>query len=188
MITFSSLRIEEIDTDDVPAEAARHFWFRSDAYTDEKRLILPQFEHFYRVEDSSGVVSFCTEHAKTYATNKDTESNAYVIDLGDDEEVLGVGEIRYGLTNPAEYFKNKPFVGFTRTEQKYQRIGLGFRRLMVMNALAEILYRRPLNSDSLISNEAAGVWRKLVRAGLAESYIELDTLQIGGSERFRFLQ
>lgn len=64
-----------------------------------------------------------------------------------------------------------PIVGFTFTAIKFQRHGLGMRRLLTMNALSHMFFGLPLRSSSYQELPAPlSLWERLVREGKAERY------------------
>ncbi len=75
-----------------------------------------------------------------------------------------------------------PYVGFTRTEERKLREGLGKRRLRIMNDLSLKLFEIPLSSNATMEDEAVSLWASLVRSEEAE-IVDWD----GHYGRFRFL-
>ncbi len=129
------------------------------------------FESLFEVDNIDGSKSYIAEQTKTYDTNKDTEKLTYIFDLHGDI-VSGHSELRYNISNKSKYFKNKPFIGFNDTEREFQRKGLGWRRMRLMNAFAQMRYGAPLYSDTLMSEQAEGLWQKLVKEGKAKKIKE----------------
>lgn len=158
-------------------------WFESRSTL----LIHPQdykrgnFSAFYVIDHQSGDRTFAARQIKTYDTNGETEELVYILDLDNEENEKGHAELRMNISNNDPYFKNKPFVGYTETEDDFRKQGLGARRLLIMNVFAKILYVLPLHSDTLISAEASSLWKRLVEEGKATTYLE------GEHERFRFV-
>ncbi|MCA9309478.1 hypothetical protein KC973_03805 [Candidatus Saccharibacteria bacterium] len=183
----TELNLEAITTSELPAEAAFNFWWRSGVYTREAKLTPVDFTELYRLPEESGLVTYCTSHVKRIHSNGEYEQCSYFVDLFDDQQLVGIGEMRYIQTIDTPYFSGKPLVGMTRTEDEFQRRGLGVRRLRVMNHLAQMLHGFNLNSDTIITDEAMGVWRKLIELGLAEAYTEYDTSIEDGLNRFRLV-
>jgi hypothetical protein len=99
------------------------------------------------------------------------EESTYVVDVRNGE-VAGYGEIRWHLENADEYFKDKPFVGYTKTMEGHRRQGLAERRLRLMNAVAREKYGLPIHSDTVIAEGAKAMWEKLVKEGRARKYKE----------------
>ena len=186
MLTSPEFELEPITPVDIPAEAARTFWVRSGRYTDSPRLILPEFSQLLRISGPGEITTYIAEHSKAYAAVAEVESNAYVVDLDPDGRQVGAGEIRFALTNTRDFFRDKPFVGWTETEPGHQRQGLGKRRLLIMNLAATALYKHPLHSGTLMSDDAESLWQKLTADGLAEKYTEKDTAYKNGLVRYKF--
>ena len=91
------------------------------------------------------------------------------------DKKMGHSELRFNIKCAEEnekYFKNKPFTGFTSTEESARRTGLGTRRIFLMNAYAQMNYGFPLYSDTAISEGAKKMWEKLVQQGKAERFKE----------------
>ncbi len=174
------INFETIEATDIPLDVMNFFENRS------KQLILPEdyepgnFEGFQAVRHENGDITYIARQTKTYSTNRETEQLNYLIDFNNQNEETGYAELRLNETN-SSYFKNKPFVGFSNTETKYRKQGLGTRRLLTMNALAQSQYHNPLNSDTLLSKGAENLWKGLVKKGLARTYQE------GNHTRYVFL-
>ncbi|MDO8621940.1 MAG: hypothetical protein Q7R80_01800 [bacterium] len=172
-----------IAEDVVPPAVMERFEDRS-AYLVHVDAYRPRnFVAYYAVTHANGEQSYVAErNPKTYAGGRPgVEREAYVVDVGTDGRVMGWGEIRYNITDPASYFKEKPLVGYTRTEPEFQRRGYGLRRLIVMNAMAHAFFGFPLHSDTVIRPEAERRWEDLVRTGRARKYKE------GKYDRYRFI-
>ncbi|MBW3013676.1 hypothetical protein KY335_00370, partial [Candidatus Woesearchaeota archaeon] len=98
------------------------------------------------------------------------EELVYVYVVNDDI-VVGNGELRYSLEPEMDFFKNKPFVGFTETEEEFRERGLAIRRLVLMNALSQIFFGFPLNSNERSMHPGGmAAWRHLAREGKARRY------------------
>ncbi len=99
-----------------------------------------------------------------------------VIDVDHSGALCGFGEV-WMVAGSA------PYVGYTETTGPLRR-GLGLRRLLVMNFIAEketgVFLRSAPFGDT--SDSAAGVWQKLARLGMAEEFDDY------GFRRFRFTQ
>ena len=150
------------------------------------RFILPtdylpgNFDKFFIIHHSNGERTHIAQQTKTYATNGDTENLSYLCDMDRDNIIVGHGEIRFNISNTSNYFKDKPFVGYTQTLEGNEKKGLGTRRLYIMNALSQAVYQLPLNSDTLIGEDAEKLWKSLVNLGVAKSYKE------GKNNRYAF--
>lgn len=138
------------------------------------------FEALFVIEHDSGDRTFVAQQTKTYSTNGDTEQLTYFVDTNSDDAVIGKSEMRRNISNKSDYYKDKPFVGSIYTLENYRKRGLGTRRLIVMNAVSQMLYGLALHSSTVVSDLAAAVWTRLVREGKARVYKE------GVHDRFAF--
>jgi hypothetical protein len=169
---FPEGKIKEISIKDLPADVLKSFEGSS------KRFILPEdykpgdFKKIFLVEHDNGDLTYIGNQIKNY-WNESTEDLSYLFERRGQEKI-GHGELRYDISSDDEFFKNKPFVGFTETEKEYHKTGLGRRRLFLLNALAQSLYDQPLYSSTLIADEARSLWEKLVVEGKAEKFKEGD--------------
>jgi hypothetical protein len=109
------------------------------------------------------------------------ETLLYLCDSHLDREKTGYGEIEYNLTSDNPFFVKKPFVGYTNTEPKYVKHGLGTRRLFIMNALSLALWNLPLHSGTIIADKRSeqessetDLWNSLVMKGFARVYQEIN--------------
>ena len=164
---FHEGEIHNISPDKIPAEVMEYFERKSRQFIDAKDYKPNNFGAFYVVHYADGGKTFIAEQIKTYDTNHDTESLAYLVDV-DGETQLGHGELRMNISNPEKFFKDKPFVGYTKTEKTSRRKGFGRRRLLVMNAFSQMRYKLPLYSGTLIEDRAKSVWESLVKEDLAQ--------------------
>jgi len=176
---FPSGDIEEISSEDIPDFVMELFERKSQQFIDLKDYKPGDFERFFLIKHSDGSKTYIAQQTKTYSTNKDTEMLVYFVDSLD-EEVFGYSELRFNISNPSEYFKDKPFVGYTETYginkntgKTNRKKGLGTRRLLVMNAFSNAFYALPLYSDTLTEEEnAKPIWEKLMQQGKAKKIKE----------------
>lgn len=135
--------------------------------------------HWGNTFPKSHLAAFDFVRGQTYIATtapwEDGSKEVLTLDLDEHGERVGFGEIwlRVG---------ESPMVGYTETATG-TRQGLGLRRLLVMNYVAEQQAGELLHSGSQISPSAAGVWGKLISLGVAEPY--RDELWI---DRYRFTQ
>jgi hypothetical protein len=169
---FKEGNVKELHIEDLPEDVLKFFESNS------AKFILPEdykpedFKRFLLVNHENGDQTYIANQTKEYY-NKSVEDLSYLVDYRG-EDNLGHAELRYNPLSNSEYFKDKPFVGYTVTEEKYQKKGLGRRRLFLMNALAETLYNNPVYSDTIITDEAKNLWEKLVQENLAKKIKEGD--------------
>lgn len=177
-----------ITPEDVPKAVAYMMSAESKKYTSSPGLAAAEFDALYACEFADGQVTYFAQHDKTYdISSEQTERLIYSVDVGPGGGVVGVGEVRFALSDHSPYFVNKPFVGHTLTEEAHQNRGLGRRRLLAMNATSLSVHELPLHSDTLRSLPASRVWQKLVRQGLAEVYFEpADIPERPANSRFKF--
>lgn len=144
------------------------------------------FEKLFVISHADASKTYVGVQTKTYGDEGDTERLMHLIDVGVDDQEIGHGEVRLYIDGPKKesaYFKDKPFVGGTNTEDGSRGKGLGMRRLRMMNALTNMQYNLPLHSDTLQSPEAKRLWEKLVAEGAAKKYTE----EVGKNERYMFI-
>lgn len=178
-----TLRLVEVSYDELPSEVVKKIEGRSSMFIHPREYSERNFDMFAKHVHDNGDISYFCEQYKTYSQGN-TEQLTYIVDIRkSDENELRTGylEIRYGLEDESGYFKDKPFVGITRTEEGFMRNGLARRRLIMANEYTMMKYKQPLYSDTLISDSAARVWERLVTEGLAEAVDE------GAQRRFRFV-
>lgn len=165
--------IEDISIDLIPQRVLEKFEAHS------KRFILPNeykpgnFNKLLLIRFQNGDIIYAAKQIKIYDNKREEECTYFFETRGD--EILGRSEMRYGLKYKKEnskYFKDKPFVGFIKTESDMKKTGLGTRRLFAMNAVSHMIYGQPLYSDTVNSDEMINVWEELVKKGKAEKFKE----------------
>lgn len=157
-----------------------------------KRFILPEeyvpgdFHQIFIVKKDSGEETHLAHQTKVH--QEGYERLVYLQDfclgpLGLAGPV-GHGEIRFYPEKEKEFFKDKPFVGFTETIKCLRKNGRGTDRLRLMNGLCRVLFDLPLHSGTFVAEEkvAGSPWRVLINEGKAISY-QFDR----DRERYRFL-
>lgn len=173
---FPNGRIEEIFEGGIPKATMDFFEGMN------RRFILPEeykprnFEKFYVITYGNGDKTYVAEQLKEYSREKgptEKEKNVYFFDTRGKNKI-GHGELRLNITSKRDFFKDKPFVGFTETSEQFRKEGLGERRILMMGAYAHMQYGLPLYSDTLIQLPAEKVWNKLVEKGRAEELREGD--------------
>lgn len=169
MELFPEGEITEIKESLVPKVVLDIFERKSGELISKEKYRPGNFEHYFIIKHSSGDRTYLAQQTKTYDTNKDTERLTYFVDMRG-EEIVGRSELRSNISHPDPYFIDKPFVGNTRTEERFRKQGLGRRRLLAMNAYSEAMYRLPLYSDTL--NRETSIWEVLVQEGLARKFKE----------------
>jgi hypothetical protein len=172
---FPGGKIEEISINSIPEKAMNYFEAKSKQLISPKDYKPDNFEKFFLVNHADGKQTFLAQQTKNYANpNGGIEKLTYFVDM-ENEKVLGRAELRLNIKYPEEYadfFKDKPFVGWTSTEEDFQRSGFGKRRLYLMNAISQTFYGLPLYSDTSISPSAKSMWESLVQKGEAKKFKE----------------
>lgn len=175
---FPSSEFSEINYEELPSAAIRVF----EGYS--RRFILPEeyklrdFSNILMVQHDINDLTYVVKQTKTYSdTNGAQEDLVYFCDLLGNE-YAGRSELRYSLSNKKSFFLNKPFVGYTDTEDALKRMGLGLRRVYLMNAVSEMFFNFPLYSDTLLSPQTKELWEKLVSEGKAKSFLERGKLDL----------
>lgn len=175
--TFSEGQLARITESEIPEDVRQRFERRSQLFIRRQDYRPGNFEGFFAVQHTNGDRTYLACQTKTYDTG-DTESLTYFVDTRDGQDI-GHSELRFNVSNPADYFKQKPFVGYTHTEEAFRRQGLGLRRLEEMNAFTQAHFHLPLYSDTLNAEE--GLWEDLVAQGRARKFKE------GRKLRYAFL-
>lgn len=132
---------------------------------------------------ANGDVTYTARHIKNYSYG-DSEITTQFVDSDPEGKISGIGEVRYN-PNPTMapgFFKDKPFVGWTYTEENGRRAGLGRRRLLTMAQYARNETGYALHSDTLQAGGASRIWGRLVKEGLAEKYSQ------DGNPRYKMKQ
>lgn len=168
---FSSAQIEIISADKVPPVAIDLFELCSKRFINPKDYKPGNFDAYFLIRHDSGEVTYAVQQTKTYWTGS-TEILIDLIDLDQSGNQQGDGEIRYDPSDDRPCFKNKPFTGWTETEENYRKRGLGRRRLLMMNALSQMLYGLPLHSDTTILEQEKRILEKLLDEGKVSKYKE----------------
>lgn len=145
-----------------------------------RRFIRPEeyvpgdFHQVFRIEKKLGwEETHVAYQTKIYDQGMELgfERLVYLQDLYDGP--VGHGEIRFNPESKnEEFFKDKPFVGFTQTVRHLRGQGRGTDRLRLMNGLCRVLFDLPLHSDTFTMHEkdAEGPWKRLVKENKARSY------------------
>ena len=168
---FPIKEIKQISQEEVPDFVMKIFEMKSHQFLHPDDYELDNFEVFFLITHLDDSKTYITQQTKTYDTNGETEMLTFFVDSSNNE-LEGYSELRLNFSNSIKYFIDKPFVGFTDTEQKFRNKGLGVRRLKIMNAFSESFYGLPIYSDTLITESAKRVWEKLVIGGEAHKFLE----------------
>ncbi len=125
---FSGLSLETVSYEALPPSVKEYFESRSAMYINQAEYSPQNFEKVLTFTFPNGDIGYIAEQLKDYSNEVGIERLTYITDTRDGVE-LGYLELRLNITSDMPYFKNKPFVGFNRTNEGFQRQGLGERRL-----------------------------------------------------------
>src|ERR1035437_9640835 len=170
-----SAQIEIINAEKVPSIAKDFFEFKSRSLMAPRDYRPGNFSAFFLISHNSGGVTYVVQQTKIYDHKEGaTETLVHIIDVDQFGNKQGDGEIRNNVSDNRAYFKNKPFVGWTETEENLRGkgLGLGLRRLLMMNALSQMLYGLPLHTDTIITRSSGRILKRLARKGKIDKYKE----------------
>ncbi len=123
---FKSLykaELSQVSYADLPDIVRKHFEGQSSKFITPENYSQGNFSRILSFAHENGDVTFVAQQDKQYGSNEETERLTYFVDLSG-EEMTGYLEMRLNLTDIRDYFKDKPFVGFTRTLDGYLKEGL----------------------------------------------------------------
>ena len=171
---FPAGEIKEAKLADLP-EAADILHKLAKMYLSAEKFDPNRFGFVRRIDHADGGQTYLASYEKDYGqAGGGVEESTYLIDVNEAGEYCGYGEIRNSSSTDSEYLKDKPFVGYTRTEKGKSQKGFGLRRLAMMNAVSHMLYGQPLYSDTVQSDRAQRLWEALVKQGDAIKFKEGD--------------
>ena len=176
---FTEGEITKTRTVDMPDDVQEKIEALAMLYLHPDKYEPGNFHDVQKLTIAEGDEVFIASKNKDYGYDG-VEESTYIIDHREGE-VVGYSELRWSLTDKREYFKHKPFVGYTLTVEEHQRKGLSERRLRIMNALSRQKYGHPIYSDTVILPEAKMMWKKLVLQGRAEKFKE------GEHDRYKYI-
>ena len=168
-----------------------------------KRFRLPEeyrpleFEAFYLITHPDSSITYAARQKKLLDPSPNVgpqlrtleETTQFIdVDTTKGGAIVGRSELRFTHKDDP-YFTNKPFEGWSGTEDDYLKQGYARRRIFTMNAFSQTTYGLPLHSDTLFvsgRDKDSGkeiepqklLWEKLVNEGIAVKYDE------GGKDRF----
>ena len=181
---FGEIKPEKVSYTEWPEAVVRHFINQSGKGTLAPDLVLDQFNDTYVFESANGNRSFTASHTKSYGDGTvRLEEIIYLADSDKLGNLIGFSHVRFDSKNELPYWKNKPFVGNTETSKSSLRVGLGFRRLYLMNEMTSLVFGLSLHSDISyhIKPDAQRLWQRAIACGDAEDYMQ------GQFTRFKFL-
>jgi len=180
---ISQSRFLELAPKHIPNDVAELLIRRASNFTTKPFTDLDRFNRLLSLDHDDGYKIYLGEHVSIYDTSNDEiESRAEILEYSDTGKLVGLGEIRLGISNQEIFFKDKPFVGMSHTDENLRCRGLGRRRLFTMNAASILVHGLKLHSSDLVSEQAIRLWEKLEKDGHAKSYHERPDLV-----RYRFV-
>lgn len=166
---FTGVQIAKCDPDKLPATARDFFEDRARMFGPEK-YTLGAFSHLFLITHPYGDQTFVATETKIHSDIGGPDEWAYLIEYNSDGTKLGFADMRRALLATTPHFADKPYADHNNTELGFLKHGLAIRRLKMMNALSQMLYGMPLNSDIGLSAENCRRWEKLVAEGQAKAY------------------
>ncbi len=169
---FKTGTIAQIKREEIPETILKFFEGMSGRFIHPKKYIEGNFIAYYIINhvDIPGLVTYVADQNKIYDNGENkleiVERNIYFYEEFEGEKV-GHGELRYQPNTKKLYFKDRPFVGFTRTEEGLLQMGFGTKRILEMGAYSEMEFKLPLYSGDQ-NKEADNVWQKLIQEGKAK--------------------
>ncbi len=110
------------------------------------------------------------------------KKDVYLYEIDNEWTNIGHGEIRLWITD-ISLLKDKPFVGYTSTEEIFQNKWYGKKRILTMNTICKEIRWLPLYSDTLFSHDAA----RKIRKNLEKQWLAKKIIEKSWIERFYFL-
>lgn len=168
---YSNGSIREIARKDLPQNVIEDFEGWSSRFISPESYKEDNFTHYFLIQHNHipDFKTYVGEQDKIYDhldENEKLEKNVYFIDMLGTEEV-GHGELRFQPNGQDFYFKDRPFVGYSSTEDERRRQGFATDRLLEMGAYSEMQWGLPLYSGD--QNETADtVWQELIKQGKAK--------------------
>ncbi|MFA7298272.1 MAG: hypothetical protein WC010_01370 [Candidatus Absconditabacterales bacterium] len=186
-LTDGEEQIIEIKREDIPKEVIVLFEGYSRLYILPEEYKEGNFEQYGYIKHTTPT-SFITYFALQEKTidKKYKEKQIYLFERDKKGNKIGHGEIRLGIEykkKDEDFFKDKPFVGFTDTEDDYKNKGYGKKRIQTMNMISKQTRGLKLHSDVLFSDpNAQKIRERLEKEGLAKRYKRKN-----GRDRFCFV-
>ena len=184
--TNKRISFESTSPQDLPSNVKDKFISRGSLYINKQTApkSMDDFENVRRVVHANGDISYLANQNKIYSSGAQEET-IHLVDTTAESRLTGEAEVRFNSASEEDYFKDKPFVGWTSTEKEARHEGLGRRRLIVMKFAAAAEFGLALHSDTVFSHEDVGkIWERLVDEGQAEQYIQPDSA--GNNLRYKF--
>ncbi len=184
--TSYETQFDSVNPSDIPRDVADTLMSQGSLYIDSRTSpqSIADFDDIRTVIHGNDDVSYLANQNKTYI-NGDKEKIIHLVDTSPRGQVTGVGEVRFNPTSEKDYFKEKPFVGWTSTEVEFQHQGLGRRRLIVMKLATAAEFGLSLHSGTVFSDpNVTKIWERIVDSDEAERYDQL--IKEGKTLRYKF--
>lgn len=165
---YEAIEIIHISPEAVPKSAVDFFEGVSGRSTRQSAISIDKFDALYKLERDDRVSTYYATHEKHYESLGATNRAVYLADILASGESIGFGEFYCEINNNDAL----PTVWTTSTAEQQRRLGYGTHRYLAMNAIAQALFNKPLQSDTNPMRGAIGAWEHLVEAGIAELFYE----------------
>lgn len=181
---YQTEHLSVIVADDVPEHVAAAIYEHS-SHNPPERAVIHAFRNIMRFDNDDGLVTYIAEREQRIDEDDELydRSSTQLIDVDKGQTIVGRSHLVYVPEGTDAIDAGFPYVAYTETDPKKRKQGLGRRRLMVMNLLANTLHEQPLHSDSdwFREDEATSLWERLEQEGKAVRYKDKN-----GDNRFRF--
>jgi hypothetical protein len=167
---FPGGQIANCALDVLPVTARKFFEQRAQMFGPEK-YVPGNFTHLFLITHPNGDQTFVATETKIHSDEGGPDEWAYLIEYNSDNAKLGYAVMRRAKSPTTPHFSDKPYGDHNYTEDGFRKHALAVRRLKIMNALSQMLYGMPLNSDIGLSLDyRKSVWDELVSTGQAKAY------------------
>lgn len=180
---------EAISHRDIHLAATAGLLYRGGLYVTPEQLprTIDEFSELSAFEES-GITTYRGVIDKDLCDGE-FERTVQLIDLTHQGHVIGAGEVVYRPQSSLDAYRDKPFVGWTKTDKSYCGEGLGRRRLTLMRMSSLACFGRALHSDMVIAHEHVHrIWERFVAEGEAVAYEEQDPNTDKLVKRYQFLE
>lgn len=161
-----------ITPDLVPENVAALFNWSARQLVDRGEISFNQLGELLGIWHDDETRTYAVSDNKTYPVDGTREELIYLVNIDQDQQLIGYGEIRHPAKHHDPYFREKPFVGYTRTEREFRKRGFGRRRILEMGQFTMHAFGLPLYSSKLIRPKAKRLWQGLAEDELATAFVE----------------
>jgi len=188
-----------ISLDKIPPAAMNKFEGYSCRFIPSHSYVERNFDKSFIITTGDAMKTYVVTQDKKYPSDqfgdkRNIEKQAYFVAMNADDRIL-YSEIRFNITDSRNYFKDKPFVGFSGCENNayydddvLQKIWVmqGADQIVLMNALSHALFNLPIHSDTTICSHEKPLWNLLLNQGHIQSYLERENNSDKGLLRYVF--